>query len=140
MVGCKVDGPQWVVLGHSWRLCERSWAARGVYVAGLGGSRGHLGRLEPKNVLEHDYLEHVFISPMSCGLGTVLDPLLANLGHSLDLCWRSWAAFVALGIYVGGPVPLLGCMSAVSADVGTFVGGPRGRPSGRSLNCPSLLT
>ena len=33
------------------------------------------------------------------GLGPLLGPMLAVLGRSWDLCWRSWAA---LGTYVGG--------------------------------------
>ena len=34
------------------------------------------------------------------GLGPLLGPMLAVLGRSWGLCWRSEAA---LGIYVGGP-------------------------------------
>ena len=34
------------------------------------------------------------------GLGSLLGPMLAVLGRSWALCWRSW---VALGAYVGGP-------------------------------------
>ena len=40
----------------------------------------------------------------------VLGPMLAVLGRSWALCWRSWAA---LGLYVGGLGPLLGPMLAV---------------------------
>ena len=36
MVDREVDGPVWVVLGRSWGLCVRSWAALGAYVGGLG--------------------------------------------------------------------------------------------------------
>ena len=32
-------------------------------------------------------------------LGLLLEPMLAVLGRSWGLCWRSWAA---LGAYVGG--------------------------------------
>ena len=50
----------------------------------------------------------------SCGLGVGLEPLLgpmlAVLGRSWALCWRSWAA---LGAYVGGLGLLLGPMLAV---------------------------
>ena len=46
--------------------------------------------------------------------------MLAVLGHSWDLCWQSWAA---LGVYVGGPGPLLGPMLAVLGGLGAYVGG-----------------
>ena len=36
MVDREVDGPVWVILGRSWDLCVRSWAALGAYVGGLG--------------------------------------------------------------------------------------------------------
>ena len=36
MVDREVDWPVWVVLGRSWGLCVRSWAALGAYVGGLG--------------------------------------------------------------------------------------------------------
>ncbi len=32
----EVDGPVWVVLGRSWGLCMRAWAALGAFVGGLG--------------------------------------------------------------------------------------------------------
>ena len=35
MVDREVDGPVWVVLGRSWGLCVRFWAALGAYVGGL---------------------------------------------------------------------------------------------------------
>ena len=35
MVDHEVEGPLWVVLGRSWGLCVRSWAALGAYVGGL---------------------------------------------------------------------------------------------------------
>ena len=35
MVDREVDWPVWVVLGRSWGLCVRSWAALGAYVGGL---------------------------------------------------------------------------------------------------------
>ena len=44
------------------------------------------------------------------GLGPLLEPMLAVLGRSWALCWRSWAA---LGAYVGGLGLLLGPMLAV---------------------------
>ena len=36
MVDREVDEPVWVILGRSWDLCVRSWAALGAYVGGLG--------------------------------------------------------------------------------------------------------
>ena len=36
MVDREVDWSVWVVLGRSWGLCVRSWAALGAYVGGLG--------------------------------------------------------------------------------------------------------
>ena len=44
------------------------------------------------------------------GLGPLLGPMLAVLGHSWALRWRSW---IALRAYVGGLGPLLGPMLAV---------------------------
>ena len=38
MVDREVDWPVWVVLGRSWGLCVRSWAALGAYVGGLGAT------------------------------------------------------------------------------------------------------
>ena len=32
MVDREIDWPVWVVLGRSWGLCVRSWAALGAYV------------------------------------------------------------------------------------------------------------
>ena len=42
MVDREVDGPVWVVLGRSWGLCVRSWAALGAFVGGLAPSWGLL--------------------------------------------------------------------------------------------------
>ena len=44
MVNREVDWPVWVVLGRSWGLCVRSWAALGAYVGDLGRSLGLFGR------------------------------------------------------------------------------------------------
>ena len=54
------------------------------------------------------------------GLGLLLEPMLAVLGRSWDLCWRSWAA---LGAYVGGLGLLLGPMLAVLGGLEAYVGG-----------------
>ena len=40
MVDREVDGPVWVVVGHSWGLSVRSWAALGAYVGGVGAVLG----------------------------------------------------------------------------------------------------
>ena len=40
MVDREVDGPVWVVLGRSWDLYVRSWAALGAYVGGPGAVLG----------------------------------------------------------------------------------------------------
>ena len=40
MVDREVDWPEWVVLGRSWGLCVRSWAALGAYVGGLAAVFG----------------------------------------------------------------------------------------------------
>ena len=62
------------------------------------------------------------------GLRPFLWPLLAVLGRSWGLCWRSWAALGAyvrdLGPPVGGLGSLLGPMLAVLAALGASVGGP----------------
>ena len=81
------------------------------------------------------------------GLGPLLEPVLAVLGRSWVLCWRSWAAlgayvgglglllglcgrswclswrsWAALGAYVGGLGPLLGCMLALLGGLGLLEG------------------
>ena len=159
-------GPMLAVLGRSWGLCARSWAALGAhvggprpswdlcwrswatlraYVGGLGPLLGHMlavlrcswglyGRSEAEKCEEHGYLENVLISRagarsaawgsvLSCswslccwswaalgayvgGLGPLLGLMLAVLGRSWGLCWRSWGlccrSWAALGVYVGG--------------------------------------
>ena len=79
------------VLGHSWGLCWRSWAALGAYCDGLG---------QP-------------FRPMLAVVGRSLWPMLAVWGRSWGLCWRSWAA---LGARVGGLGALLGLMFAVLSN------------------------
>ena len=69
MVDRDVDGPKWVVLGRSWDLCVRSWAALGASVGGL------------EAVLDLFWRSWV-----------VLGPLRAVLGRSWGLYRRTWAA------------------------------------------------
>ena len=80
------------------------------------------------------------------GLVPLLEPMLAVLAHSWDLCGRSWAALgacvgglgrsrglcwrscAALGAYVGGLGPLLGPLLAVLGRLGPKSGpGPSGK-------------
>ena len=42
MTDREVDGPVLVVLGRSWGLCVRPWAALAAYVGGLGAVLGPL--------------------------------------------------------------------------------------------------
>ena len=59
------------------------------------------------------------------GLGLLLGPLLAVLGRSWALCWRSWAALRASVDDLG---PLLGPMLAVLGALGSKSGpGPSGK-------------
>ena len=76
MLDREVDVPVWVVLGRSYGLCWRSWAALGAYVGGLGLLLGPMwavwGR---KKCEEHGYLENMFISragARSAAWGSVL--------------------------------------------------------------------
>ena len=133
VVDREVDWPVWVVLGRSWDLCVRSWAAPGAFVGGLGADLGPilpiLGRSwastgGPGPLLGP--LKAVFaplgrlLGPMLAilgrswastgGPGPLLGPLCAVLGRSWSLSRRSWAA---LGAYSGGFGPLLGPMWAV---------------------------
>ena len=70
MVGREVDGPLCAVLGRSWGLCGRSWAALEAWrlQAVLGRLRASVG-----------------------GLGPLSVPWLAILDRFWDLCCRSWA-------------------------------------------------
>ena len=90
--------PRGAVLGHSWTLCWRSWAALGAYVAGLWALLGLCWR------------SWAVLGTYVGGPGPLLGPMLAVLGRSWDLYCRSWAA---LGAYVGGP----------GAALGAYVGG-----------------
>ena len=74
----------------SWRLRDRSWAALGAHVGGLGPLLGPMLAI---------------LGPLGAnvgGLGPLLGLMLAVLGRSWGLCWRSW---VALGAYMGGLGP-----------------------------------
>ena len=92
MVDREVNWAVWVVLGRSWGLCVRSWAALGAYVGGLGV----LGPM---------------LAILSCswastgGPGPLLGPLCVVLGRSWSLCWRSWAV---PGLYARDLGQLLG--------------------------------
>ena len=79
-------GPLCAVLGRSWSLCWRSWAALGAYVGGLGPLLGPMlavlgrswalcGRSGAETCEERSYLENVLISrtgARSATLGVVL--------------------------------------------------------------------
>ena len=135
-------GPPGSLLGPILGILGRPWGLLGAYVGGPGPLLGPLlavlSRLGPKNVEEHDKLENVLISRMGARsaasggcLEQLLGPILAVLGRSWSLCWRSW---VALGAHVGDPGPLLEPMLAVLgrswglcwrswAALGAYVGG-----------------
>ena len=98
-------GPLWPVLGCSWCLCRRSWAALGTYVGGLGP-----------------------LLALSRRSWAALGTYVGDLGPLLGLYGRSWAnlgpstgglgcTWAALGAYVGDLEPLLRPMLAVSGKV-----------------------
>ena len=75
MVDREVSGPVWVVLGRSWDLCVRSWAALGAYVCVPGAVLGPV----------LDLLGRSWAS--TGGPGRLLEPLeavLAALGRPLN--------------------------------------------------------
>ena len=118
MVGCEVEGPLWVVLGRSWGLCWRSGGALGTHVgdlelllglygrswAALGASIGGLGctwaALGP--MLAIFARSWASLGAAVCGPGLLSELMLAVLGRSWGLRWRSCAA---LGAYVSGLRP-----------------------------------
>ena len=126
MVDREVDRPVWVVLGPSWGLCVRSWAALGIYVGGLGAGLGLMLAILSCSWASKGGSGPVLaalrrlLAPMLAilgrswastgGPGPLLGPLCAVRGRSWSLCWRSCSA---LGAYVGGLGPLLGPMLAV---------------------------
>ena len=70
MVGCEVDGPLWVVLGHFRGLCGWSWDG---LRASVGGLKPLLGPLLA--VLGRSWAS-------AGGPGSLLGPLLAVMGRS----------------------------------------------------------
>ena len=84
MVGRDDVGPVWAVLGCFYGLCGRSWVALGASVGGLVLLLG-LRRWS-----------WAALGAYVGGLGLLLGLLLAVLGRSWGLCWRSWVAPGAL--------------------------------------------
>ena len=80
MVGCEVDGPPFAVLGRFGGLCWRSWGALGTYVGDPGPLLGPYGR------------SWAALGASVPGLGLLLERMLAVLGRSWALCWRSFSA------------------------------------------------
>ena len=97
LVDREVDGPVWVVLGRSWGLFVRSWAALGAYVGGLGAV------LRPTlAILSCSWASTGGPGPLSeasiGGLGctwAALGAYVGDLGPLLGLYWRSCAALGA---------------------------------------------
>ena len=132
MVGREVDGPLCAVLGRSWDLCWRSWAALGPFVGGLALLLGPMvavlcrfgifvGGPDPSWAALLGYVG---------GLGSLWGPMLgvlglmlAVLGCSWDLCWRSWAALWAS---VGGLGPMLAVLGGLRPKSGP-------NPSGKAI-------
>ena len=105
MLDREVDGPVWVVLGRSWGLCMRAWAALGAFVGGLAALVASVGDLGP------------LLGP--CGRSwATLAAYVGGLGLSSRLCWRSWAALVASVGHVG---PLLGLCGRSWAALTAYV-------------------
>ena len=132
MVGCEVDGPLWVVLGHFRALCGWSWDGLRASVGGLKQLLGPLLVVLGRSWVYVGCLgmllglcgrSWVALGPSVGGLGPLLEPSLAILGCSWGLCWRSRAA---LGASVGGPVPSRGLCWRSWAALGASVCGPWG--------------
>ena len=134
MADREVDGPVWMVLGHAWDLCVRSWAALGAYVGGLGRSWDLCWR------------SWAVLGPLRAVLGrswSLYRRSWLHLGGSWGLCWRSWAALgpllsvlerswrrcvrscAALGAYLGGLGRSWGLSWRSWAALGAYVGGLR---------------
>ena len=110
MVDREVEWPVWVVLGRSWGFCVRSWAALGAYVGGLGavlgpmlailscswglcvGSWAALGAnvRGPRPSWDLCWRSSAALGAYVVGPGPLLGPMLAVLGRSWGLSWRSW--------------------------------------------------
>ena len=110
MVDREVEWPVWVVLGRSWGFCVRSWAALGAYVGGLGavlgpmlailscswglcvGSWAALGAnvRGPRPSWDLCWRSSAALGAYVVGPGQLLGPMLAVLGRSWGLSWRSW--------------------------------------------------
>ena len=119
-----ISEPLLAVLCHSWSLCWRSWPLSGPLLAFLCRSWGLCWRSWAACCFFDIFLRHfrwmvdreVALGDYVGGLGPLLDPMLAVLGRSWGLCWRSWAALKA---YVGGLGSRSGPMWAVlGADQG----------------------
>ena len=102
--------PMLAVLGRSWGLCWRSWAALGAYVGGLGPKNAkNMATLKMCLFFEREGDLRLWdrswatLGAYVGGLGPLLEPMLEVLGRSWGLCWRSWAT---LGAYVGSLGPL----------------------------------
>jgi len=91
MVDREVDGPLWVIFGHSWGLRVWSWATLGAGVGGLlvcWRSWVALGHLLA-------FLARSWGRCVRCSVcwrsWTLLGPVVAVLGCSWGLYWRSGA-------------------------------------------------
>ena len=82
------------ILGRSWGLCWRSWAALGAYVGGLGPLLGPilavLGRSWALCWRSWAALG-AYLRDLGASVGG-LGPLLGSMLAVLGLCWRSWGA------------------------------------------------
>ena len=143
MVDREVEWPVWVVLGRSWGFCVRSWAALGAYVGGLGavlgpmlailscswglcvGSWAALGAnvRGPRPSWDLCWRSSAALGAYVVGPGPLLGPMLAVLGRSWGLSWRSWPL-------LGPPKAVLGRDQGRKA-VQTRKSGPN--PSGKAI-------
>ena len=121
MVDREVGWPVWI-LGRSWGLCVRSWAALGAYVGGLGLLFGSMLVFRGRS-WDLFWVSWAVLGPLRALLGCSWAlsgrswlhlggswGLVGDHGALLGFSWRSWAA---LGTYLGGLGPLLGPIFAV---------------------------